>query len=184
MKYSNRWLLSQIENSVAVKYLFFWGHQPSKDGRITSSCFSQWWILPFTHEGVVYQTAEHWMMAGKAKLFGDDELLAKIIDAKSPAEVKKLGRQISGFDAALWDKHKFEIVVKGNFLKFSQHDGLKEFLSATNTRVIVEASPVDNIWGIGMASDHPQVKNPAAWRGENLLGYALMEVRDMIKPYA
>lgn len=175
MKYSLEKMTAEMDQS---KYLFFWGHQPSKDGIITKTCFSQWWLSPFVVEGIEYKTAEHWMMAKKAVLFQDAEVLEKIINAKSPAEAKKLGREVKNYKDEEWLKHRFQIVKEGNFHKFSQNQDLKEFLMTTGERVLVEASPVDPIWGIGMASDHEDSHNPEKWRGLNLLGFALMEVRD------
>jgi ribA/ribD-fused uncharacterized protein len=72
-------------------------------------------------------------------------------------------------------------VVEGNLHKFSQDENLKEFLLNTNERILVEASPMDKIWGIGLAADHPNIENPILWKGENLLGFALMEVRDELR---
>jgi ribA/ribD-fused uncharacterized protein len=168
-----------IENiNTANKFLFFWGHQPSKDGTITKTCFSQWWQSPFIVEGIEYKTAEHWMMAEKARLFGDEEILQKILVCKSPAEAKKLGRKVTNYQDEIWLDKRFEIVKEGNFYKFSQNELLKEFLLNTKERILVEASPVDNIWGIGMATDHPDIENIEKWEGLNLLGFALMEVRD------
>lgn len=163
------------------KFIFFWGHQPSKDGAITKTCFSQWWQSSFTVDGVVYKTAEHWMMAKKAELFGDVEILEKIIACNSPAEAKKLGRLVKNYNDVIWLENRFEIVKSGNFHKFNQDEKLKEFLLNTNDRVIVEASPVDPIWGIGMASDHRDINNSEKWKGLNLLGFALMEVRDELR---
>jgi ribA/ribD-fused uncharacterized protein len=163
------------------KFLFFWGHQPNKDGSISKTCFSQWWLSSFEVDKVIYKTAEHWMMAKKAKLFNDDEVLAKIIKANSPAEAKKLGREVKNYDDKLWLANRYEIVKEGNYHKFNQNAALKTFLINTNDRVLVEASPVDPIWGIGMASDHKDVLNPEKWKGLNLLGFALMEVRDELK---
>ncbi len=173
-------IISCFEKGKKLKYLFFWGHQPSADGSITKSCFSQWWVCPFVVDGKRYATAEHWMMAKKAVLF-DPEMIEKILDAKSPDQAKRLGRMIKNFDAKIWDEHKFEIVVEGNFQKFNQHKTLKEYLLNTKDRVLVEASPVDKIWGIGMAVDHQNIENPKLWKGENLLGFALMDVREKLK---
>jgi ribA/ribD-fused uncharacterized protein len=178
MKYSVEKLIAENQDN---KYLFFWGHQPNKDGSISKTCFSQWWLSSFEVDNVVYKTAEHWMMAKKAELFNDKEVLEKIIKANSPAEAKKLGREVKNYDDAVWLENRFEIVRQGNFYKFSQNNNLKEFLINTKDRVLVEASPVDPIWGIGMASDHKDVLNPEKWRGPNLLGFALMEVRDELK---
>lgn len=178
MKYSIEKLIAENQDN---KYLFFWGHQPNKDGSISKTCFSQWWLSSFEVDNVTYKTAEHWMMAKKAELFNDKEVLEKIIKANSPAEAKKLGREVKNYDDAVWLENRYEIVRQGNFYKFSQNKNLKEFLINTKDRVLVEASPVDPIWGIGMASDHKDVLNPKKWRGPNLLGFALMEVRDELK---
>ncbi|PSL43137.1 hypothetical protein CLV51_109131 [Chitinophaga niastensis] len=179
--YNNEWLITKYTAKEKIKFIFFWGHQPSADGSITQSCFSQWMPSAFEKNGVVYKTAEHWMMAGKAQLFNDNVTLEKILLANSPDEAKKLGRQVKNFDPAIWDAHKFELVVAGNLLKFSQHPALKDFLLNTHQRVLVEASPMDRIWGIGMSAADEHVENPLQWRGENLLGYALMVVRDQLK---
>ena len=96
-------------------------------------------------------------------------------------KAKKLGRQIKHFDEQIWLEQRFDIVVKGNYLKFSQNPELKQFLLNTSYRVIVEASPVDPIWGIGMAADHRDAANPKRWKGLNLLGFALMQVRDQLE---
>ena len=171
-----------IENiAIESKFLFFWGHQPSKDRTITKTCFSQWWLSSFEVDRIIYKTAEHWMMAKKAELFNDNEVLEKILQANSPAEAKKLGREVKNYNDKLWLENRFEIVKQGNYHKFSQHAALKAFLINTKDRVLVEASPVDPIWGIGMASDHKDVLNPEKWKGLNLLGFALMEVRDELK---
>ncbi len=121
------------------------------------------------------------MMAQKALLFGDKEIYDKIIVAKSPAEAKTLGRQVQHFDEATWNAKRLGIVVEGSLQKFSQHPDLQEFLLNTKERVLVEASPVDKIWGIGLAADSEKTENPKRWNGLNLLGFALMEVRDMLK---
>ncbi|WP_443750622.1 NADAR family protein [Asticcacaulis solisilvae] len=162
-------------------FLFFWGHQPSKDGRITSSCLSQWWQSAFEVDGVVYRTAEHWMMVHKARLFGDDETATKILAAESPKQVKQLGREARGFDAARWDARKLAVVQDGNFHKFSQNVDLRDYLLATGDRVLVEASPVDPVWGIGLAADNPDAADPSLWKGDNLLGFALMHARERLR---
>lgn len=174
MKYS----IDYIKTLQSVDFLFFWGHQPSKDGKITKSCFSQWWISNFIENDIIYKSAEHYMMAQKALLFNDNKAFEKIINCISPKDVKSIGREIKSFDAQIWDENKYQIVKKGNFLKFNQNQDLKNFLLSTNDKIIVEASPVDAIWGIGLAEDNPKAKNIHTWEGENLLGFALMEVRD------
>ncbi|MNV23161.1 Swarming motility protein YbiA [compost metagenome] len=170
-----------ILNEPSREFLFFWGHQPSRDGSIIKTCMSQWWLAPFEENGIVYKTAEHYMMAGKARLFNDEVTLERVLQKDSPKDVKDLGRQIQNFDAGLWDSKKFEIVRQANYLKFSQNNELMNFLSQTGNKILVEASPVDRIWGIGLAEDHQDAMNPLKWKGENLLGFALMEVRDQLK---
>ena len=121
------------------------------------------------------------MMAQKARLFGDQQHARLVLASASPAEAKKIGRLVEGFDPRRWDQHKYEYVREGNYHKFSQHPALREFLVSTGDRVLVEASPVDNIWGIGMAKTDEHIHNPTKWKGENLLGFALMEVRDELR---
>jgi len=166
------------ENPETLKYIFFWGHQASKDGIITKACFSQWWESPFTVNNIEYKTAEHWMMAQKAILFNDTITFEKILQSKTAAEAKKIGREVINFNDQVWLKNRYSIVREGNFHKFNQHSDIREFLLNTNNRILVEASPVDAIWGIGMAADNPEITNPQNWKGLNLLGFALMEVRD------
>ncbi|KDN85447.1 NADAR family protein [Kitasatospora cheerisanensis] len=170
-------LIAAIASGGRPKYLHFWGHQPQRDGRIGPGSLSQWWPSPFTVDGVDYPTAEHWMMAGKARLFGDHEIVPRILGARTPAEAKKLGRLVAGFDPALWEAHRFDLVVAGSVAKFEQDEQLLDYLLRTGTRVLVEASPLDRIWGIGLAADDEKADSPDQWRGLNLLGFALMEAR-------
>ncbi|SFC74662.1 hypothetical protein SAMN05660479_02354 [Microbulbifer thermotolerans] len=163
-----------------VKYIFFWGHK--EDSKVTKACFSQWYESSFEIDGVRFLTAEHFMMAKKAELFDDIKSYNKIISSKNPGEAKRLGREVKGFDESVWIDQRFEIVVQANFAKFSQNEDLKSFLLATGNRVLVEASPVDRIWGIGLSADDEAAENPNRWRGLNLLGFALMEVRDRLRP--
>jgi len=181
MFFDRKWLIEQYPDHQDIPFLFFYGHQPSADGSITKSCFSQWWVAPFEVEGVVYRTAEHWMMAGKAELFHDNDTLQKILACGTPEEVKELGRLVQHFDPAAWDRHKFDLVVRGSYQKFAQNAALKEFLLNTGDKVLVEASPVDRIWGIGMKRDDPAAGNPSLWKGDNLLGFALMEARAKLR---
>ena len=103
-----------------LKFLFFWGHRPERDGRVGKGCFSQWWPSPFTVDGIEYATAEHWMMAGKARLFGDESTRQRILDARTPAEAKKLGRLVQGFDEQVWAQRRYELVAEGTPAKFSR----------------------------------------------------------------
>jgi len=158
-------------------FLFFWGHRPERDGSIGKGCLSQWWPSAFAVDGVTYATAEHWMMAGKARLFDDPAGLAAVLAARTPGAAKAAGRAVAGFDEAAWAAARFELVIAGNLAKFRQHDELGRFLRRTGSKVLVEASPLDRIWGIGLSAAHEHAALPSRWRGRNLLGFALMEVR-------
>jgi ribA/ribD-fused uncharacterized protein len=163
------------------RYLLFWGHRPRADGGISVACFSQWYATPFEVDGVRYATVEHWMMAAKARLFGDADALALVFANDDPAAAKAAGRGVRGFDEALWVERRFDLVVRGNSAKFGQHPSLKAFLIGTGSQVLVEASPVDPIWGIGLAAADRQAQDPMHWRGQNLLGFALMAVRETLR---
>lgn len=181
MKYNNENITKRFQDGEQLKFLFFWGHQPNKDGSIGKGCFSQWWESSFEIDSITYKTAEHFMMAEKARLFNDNEILEEIIKTNNPHDAKKLGRKVKNFIPKIWDEKKYEIVKRGNMAKFSQNNDLKTYLLNTKQRIIVEASPVDRIWGIGMSQDNVRINNPMHWKGDNLLGYALMEVRDALK---
>jgi ribA/ribD-fused uncharacterized protein len=163
------------------QFLFFWGHT-AEGAELGKHVLSQWWPAPFSIGDRLYPTAEHYMMAEKARLFGDATTLAQILSAAGPAEAKSLGRRVQGFDEEVWTKHRFEVAVRGNTAKFGQNAALKAWLVATGDAVLVEASPVDRIWGIGLAADAPRAGDPHAWRGLNLLGFALMQARAALRP--
>ncbi len=181
LTYTRDVLIERQANGETLKFLFFWGHRPAASGKVTKSCLSQWWDCQFTVDGMTYHTAEQYMMAQKAVLFGDKTVLAKIMAAGNPAVYKKLGREIRGFDPVIWAKHNTDIVVAGNLAKFSQNPELLEFLLHTGDRILVEASPKDRIWGIGLGERDAAASSPKDWQGTNLLGFSLMEVRDRLK---
>ena len=173
--------LTTLQAAIAAqwrpRYLLFWGHRPRRPEVVDKACLSQWYPATFTLNGVSYPSAEHYMMAEKARLFGDDAAEAAVLAATHPGAAKRAGREVRGFDEARWVAARFGIVVRGNVAKFGQNPALGEFLRGTGERVLVEASPVDRIWGIGLAAKDPAAQDPARWRGLNLLGFALMEAR-------
>lgn len=173
-------LIDHLKQGGIVKYLHFWGHTPKSDGT-DKSCLSQWFPASFTIDGDTYLTAEHYMMAQKARLFSDKVMLNKILACQHPAEAKKFGRQVNNFDPGKWDAHRFDYVVAGNVAKFGQNLALQTFLLNTQDRVLVEASPRDRIWGIGMGASNPNADHPERWRGHNLLGFALMVAREQLR---
>ena len=146
-------LQAAFKRKAKLKYVFFWGHTPKQQGIADKAVFSQWYPAAFEVDGERYATAEHYMMAEKARLFGADGIRRQILQAGSRKQAKALGRQIVGFKDEVWNAH----------------------------RILVEASPVDSIWGIGLAQDDPHAENPLQWQGLNLLGFALMKVRDQMQ---
>ena len=180
MRYNVEKIKEIVRKNPTNEIIYFWGHTPNPK-KITKSCFSQWYDVYFEVDGVQYHTTEQYMMASKARLFGDKDTWSEIMNANSPAEYKKLGRKVKGFDATIWDEKKLDIVIEGNKAKFGHNPDLKEFLLATGDSILVEASPYDKIWGIGMKASDPDCQNPNKWTGQNLLGKALMRVRNELK---
>jgi len=168
---------TQKESNVMAmqRYVFFWS--ACKGEVIHKGCLSQWQPCAFVVNGIQYSSAEQFMMAEKARLFGDQETLKKILSAKAPSWIKKLGRQVRGYDDKKWDDKKFGIVVQGNMAKFSQDPKLMAFLLGTEDATLVEASPLDCIWGVGLKESDKKILDQGQWKGKNLLGKALMEVR-------
>ena len=153
------------------KYYLFWKHQ-----------FGQWTMRDFHDpDGIVYNCCEQYMMYKKARLFGDLEMGKRILKEVDPSNQQKMGREIRGFNAEIWDNHKIGIVWYGNYLKFSQHEDLKERLLATGNRILAESSPYDLIWGIGLRASDEKALDEANWKGQNLLGQTLMSVRAALK---
>ncbi len=178
MRYSRDWLIHQIDAGATFKFLHFWGHKPQPGAEVGHWFFSQWFPSDFEVEGRHYRTAEHWMMAEKARIFGDEEAFEDVFIAESPGEAKKIGRRVRNFDPAVWSAACSEIVVQGNLHKFGQNPTMGNYLLQTGKQVLVEASPRDRIWGIGMGKNNENANDPTQWRGKNLLGFALMETRD------
>jgi ribA/ribD-fused uncharacterized protein len=175
-------LVEHLAGGGSVDYLLFWGHTPKDPRSVDASCLSQWYPSPFDESGTCYPTAEHFMMARKAQLFGDDDALGAILSARTPAEAKAIGRRVRDYDDDVWSRARSQAVVQGNTAKFGQNHELSRFLHATRKRVLVEASPRDCIWGIGLGASNPDARLPSRWRGLNLLGFALMEVRARLFP--
>lgn len=181
--YDIEWLTDRFENGDYLKFLYFWGHTKKHGQDAGNFCFSQWFESSFIVNGLTYKTTEHWMMAQKALLFDNKEIFEKIVNCDKPGEVKELGRQVIGFDENTWSENRFEIVRLGNIHKFNQNQNLGEYLLKTGNRILVEASPVDTIWGIGLTKDSNEIEDIYAWRGLNLLGFALMETRDFLNNF-
>jgi len=174
-------LIDYLNRGHRIKCIYFWSHRLKNSASVGKHCLSQWFPSPFALDNVIYYTAEHYMMAGKALLFNDIKAFEDISLTQDPGKAKHLGRTIKNFSEELWEKKRFDIVVSGNFAKFSQNPKLSEFLINSRNRILVEASPRDRIWGIGLTEDDPKANNPNLWNGLNLLGFALMKVRYQLK---
>jgi ribA/ribD-fused uncharacterized protein len=142
--------------------------------------FSQWHPSAFEVAGVRFEFAEQFMMYSKALLFGDRATADKIMAAQGPREQKKLGREVSGFDPKTWELFREGVVFTGSYAKFTQNPDLLEELLATRGTTLVEASPHDRIWGIGLGENNAAARDRAQWQGLNLLGEILTRVREAI----
>ena len=178
MRYNREWAVEATKQGVPV--MAFYGHV-QREETVDASCLSQRFPCYFAVEGNNYTTAEQYMMAEKARLFGDEEIRRQILREADPMACKRLGRQVQQFDKDVWDTRCGETVVAGNIAKFSQNPELKAFLLSTGNAILAEGAPRDKIWGIGMRKSNSLAQDPAQWRGRNLLGFALMEVRDILR---
>lgn len=151
---------------ITKDYVFFW-----------SGVFSQWYPCKFIIDGIEYNCAEQYMMAEKARIFQDYEIEKKILQEKFPKEQKNLGRQVKKFDVEIWVDKCELVVYNGNMAKFSQNQDLLEKLMNTGNRQLVEASPYDKIWGIGLVETDIRCLDETQWRGLNKLGNILVKVR-------
>jgi ribA/ribD-fused uncharacterized protein len=159
-------LRRRIEAGERFQYLFFYGHKKPADGdSVDSSCLSQWYDAGFEINGIHYSTAEHWMMAEKARLFDDMEILEQILSAPDPKAAKALGRKVRGFEQDKWKSKRVEIVILGNLAKFGQNENLNAFLQATAGTILVEAAARDVIWGIGLGASNEKAKDPSTPSG-------------------
>lgn len=152
------------------KFVFFWG-----------GTFSQWCTSPFEIGGFQYNCCEQYMMAQKALFFDDFVIYNQIMETSYPAQQKALGRKVKGFDKEKWDSVCREIVYDANFAKFTQNPKMLTELMATGDREIVEASPEDKIWGIGLHENDERVHDKSKWQGTNWLGEAIMQVREKLR---
>jgi ribA/ribD-fused uncharacterized protein len=185
-------------------YITFWGPKDQ------NPVFGQWWKSDFTFNrdivsalpdeiqslellvrepdtverlvdlGHVFNCAEQFMMASKASLF-DPEMIDHILQETNPAQHRTLGRRIKNFDQTKWDTYCQDIVILGNYLKFSQNMKLCDTILDTGSSTLVEGSPLDRIWGVGLKYNNPLIHDKRNWRGENKLGTCLMKVREILQ---
>lgn len=151
-------------------YAFFWHQWPSN-----------WESSPMLIENTLYNCVEQWMMAEKAKLFGDEETLRKIMESPHPKVHRELGRKVRDYSEEKWDRVRSSVVLRGTLEKYRQNPVLKDLLLATNNVIFVETNPYDKIWGIGMDGSNPDILDSSKWLGQNLLGRIVTEARDTIR---
>lgn len=156
---------------ITYTHVYFW-HGP----------FSNWESCEFTDDfaGLTFRSSEQAFMYYKAVVFRDLATAAKIMTSKTPKEAKDLGRLVSHYDEKVWECVRFGYMVYVNYLKFTQNENLKKVLLDTDDRILVEASPYDKVWGVGLSEDNDLILDEANWQGQNLLGQALMKVRKII----
>jgi ribA/ribD-fused uncharacterized protein len=150
-------------------FIFFW-----------NGIYSQWHPSRFSIAGIEYNCCEQYMMAMKALTFNDQESYDMIMYANNPRDQKAFGRRVKGFDTERWNEVCREFVYQGNLAKFTQNLNFKDELMKTGDKEIVEASPYDAIWGIGMGVDHADIMDKSKWQGTNWLGEAIIRVRETI----
>lgn len=165
--------MEQTTNHTNENIIYFFGEKNDY------GCFSQFFQSKFIDEnGIQFECCEQFMMYYKAKLFENTKIANKILQETKPKIIKNLGRKVSNFNENIWNENKKKIVYKGNYFKFTQNEKLKEILIKTENKILVEASPYDKIWGIGI--DTKQAIEGKKWEGLNLLGNILMDVRKKI----
>lgn len=152
-------------------------HNPEEE----NGYLSNWYMSDFEIEGINYSSMEQYMMYQKAKYFHDDEMMDVILKTDDPREIKTLGRKVSNFNGNYWNGIRQIVIYEGLIAKFSQNLELKEKLLSTGKFILAECSVSDKIWGIGLSMHDDGRFDISNWKGQNLLGYALMMVREKIK---
>ena len=143
--------------------------------------FSNWWPCEITYDNRTFCSSEQVFMYMKAKLFKDDIVAEKILQTTNQKTIKALGREVKNFDQLIWDNFKYSLMYNANELKFSQNPDLKMLLLSTGNEQICEASPLDRIWGIGLSTATLDYRDPTKWRGQNVLGQVLINLREAYK---
>ena len=142
---------------------------------------SNWYLSAFTVDGIRFSSMEQYMMYKKAVLFEDTGMAAKIRNTDDVVLIKKLGRKVSNYNDTVWNGMRQVIIYKGLLEKFRQNENLKEALLATGDNILAECAVKDCIWGIGLSMTDDNRHDLNAWKGQNLLGFSLMLVRDELR---
>lgn len=151
-------------------------HNPNEE----NGYLSNWYPSAFRVNGMAFSSMEQFMMYRKAVCFCDEPVAAEILATDDVAKIKALGRRVSNYDESLWNGVRQIVVYEGLLAKFSQNEELRERLMATGSALLAECAVNDRIWGIGLSMKDPDRLDKSKWKGLNLLGYALMMVRERI----
>ena len=163
------------ERSEIMQIICF--HNPNEE----NGYLSNWYMSPFAADGIRFSSMEQFMMYRKAVAFGDRDRAAQILDTEDVGRIKELGRLVSGYNDNYWNGIRQIVVYEGLYAKFSQNEELKRLIRATGKAVLAECAVKDRIWGIGLSMDDPDRLDRRKWKGQNLLGYALMMVREKLR---
>ena len=159
-------------DKITDTHVYFWGDKT----------LSNWGPAEFEYRGKHFYNSEQAFMWEKAILFDDQEIAEKILENDNPSTVKALGRKVKNFDLPSWSEKSYQVMVDVCYAKFDQNPKLKETLFSTGDKTIVEASPMDRILGVGLHWENDEILDELNWNGMNLLGKALMEVRENLWP--
>lgn len=151
-------------------------HNPNEE----NGFLSNWYLSSFSVNGMSFTSIEQFMMYQKAVCFHDNVIAEQIIATQDVAFIKELGRSVSGYNESIWNGIRQIIVYEGLLAKFSQNDFLRQKLRDTKDFILAECAVKDQIWGIGLSMNDPQRMYPEQWKGQNLLGFALMVVRNKV----
>lgn len=149
-------------------------HKPDEE----NGYLSNWYLSEFLVDGILFSSMEQYMMYKKAEYFKDEIIAAEILKTNDVAYIKSLGRSVAGYNDNYWNGIRQIVIYTGLIAKFSQNEQLKAQLLATDNAVLAECAARDRIWGIGISMTDPDRFDRDKWNGQNLLGYALMMVRD------
>ncbi len=170
---SRKWV-SSVD---AIKVIGF--HNPEEE----YGFLSNWYLSEFRFGGITFSSMEQYMMYQKAILFGDTKIAGKILETSDVAEIKALGRAVAQYVDSVWAGRRQIIVYRGLTEKFRQNPDLRNRLVATGEAVLAECAVKDRIWGLGLSMNDGRRFDMSEWQGQNLLGYALMEVRQNLMIY-
>lgn len=151
-------------------------HNPDEE----NGFLSNWYLSDFSINGISFTSMEQYMMYQKAVCFQDENIAEQVLATKDVAKIKELGRCVSGYNEQYWNGVRQIIVYEGLFAKFTQNELLKKQLKDTQNAILAECAVKDRIWGIGLSMNDSNRLKPELWKGQNLLGFALMMVRNKI----